>query len=59
MPPRSFYPSIVSRERLPYVERVFKESLRWQPAVPTSLPYWLIEDDVNDGESDICRMVIF
>jgi len=46
---RDRLPDLSDRGRLPYVERIFKETLRWQPAVPTSLPYWLIEDDVNDG----------
>ncbi|KAF9526561.1 cytochrome P450 [Crepidotus variabilis] len=42
-------PSLEDRERLPYVEALMKEVLRWQPVVPMALPHRLMQDDVyND-----------
>jgi len=42
-------PTFSDRENLPYVEAILKETLRWQPAVPASLPYRSSEDVVYEG----------
>ncbi|KAF8311116.1 cytochrome P450 [Cantharellus anzutake] len=42
-------PTFSDREYLPYVEAVLKETLRWQPAVPPSLPYRSSESVEYEG----------
>ncbi|KAF8337893.1 cytochrome P450 [Cantharellus anzutake] len=42
-------PTLSDRERLPYVEAVFKETLRWQPIVPLAVPYLSGADFVCKG----------
>ncbi|EMD35960.1 hypothetical protein CERSUDRAFT_115908 [Gelatoporia subvermispora B] len=42
-------PTIQDRERLPYVDAVVKEAMRWQPAVHMGVPRRSAEDDVYDG----------
>ncbi|PPR04944.1 hypothetical protein CVT26_012772 [Gymnopilus dilepis] len=42
-------PTFADRASLPYVESVFKESLRWAVPVPLSLPHRLMEDDMYNG----------
>ncbi|KZO99759.1 cytochrome P450 [Calocera viscosa TUFC12733] len=37
-------PTFRDRDRLPYVEALVKETLRWRPAVPLSLPHTASED---------------
>ncbi|EMD36023.1 hypothetical protein CERSUDRAFT_138759 [Gelatoporia subvermispora B] len=38
-------PTIYDRGSLPYVEAVIKETMRWQPALPLSVPRRVAEDD--------------
>ncbi|KAH7884307.1 cytochrome P450 [Phlebopus sp. FC_14] len=42
-------PNFDDRPRLPYVEAVLRETLRWHPAVPLSLPHCNVSDDVYGG----------
>ncbi|EMD35959.1 hypothetical protein CERSUDRAFT_115906 [Gelatoporia subvermispora B] len=42
-------PTIQDRERLPYVDAVVKEAMRWQPAVHMGVPRRSAEDDVYNG----------
>jgi cytochrome P450 len=39
-------PSFEDRNRLPYVEALYKEVLRWHPLLTTALAHRLIRDDV-------------
>ncbi|PPQ90149.1 hypothetical protein CVT25_012460 [Psilocybe cyanescens] len=42
-------PTFEDRERLPFIECIFKEVLRWGVPVPLNLPHRLMEDDIyND-----------
>ncbi|KAI0347291.1 cytochrome P450 [Trametopsis cervina] len=42
-------PTFADREQLPYVEAIVKETLRWSPVAPLTLPHRLMEDDIHDG----------
>ncbi|KAF8154735.1 cytochrome P450 [Crassisporium funariophilum] len=42
-------PTFADRASLPYVECLFKETLRWGVPVPLNLPHRLMEDDVYNG----------
>ncbi|KAI0080132.1 cytochrome P450 [Panus rudis PR-1116 ss-1] len=42
-------PTLADRSRLPYVDAVLKEVLRWQPAVPLSLPHCTDAEDTYRG----------
>jgi len=42
-------PTFSDREKLPYVEAILKETLRWQPVAPMSVPYRSSEDFVYEG----------
>ncbi|KAI0691239.1 cytochrome P450 [Cerioporus squamosus] len=42
-------PTIADRERLPYLNAVVLEILRWIPVAPMGFPHQLIEDDVHAG----------
>ncbi|KAF8311115.1 cytochrome P450 [Cantharellus anzutake] len=42
-------PTFSDRESLPYVEAILKETLRWQPIVPTAIPYRSSEDVEYEG----------
>lgn len=42
-------PDFSDRERLPYVEAVYLETLRWQPTVPLTLPHATSTSDVYNG----------
>ncbi|KAF5310104.1 hypothetical protein D9619_010514 [Psilocybe cf. subviscida] len=42
-------PTFSDRENLPYIECIFKESLRWGVPVPLNLPHRLMEDNVYNG----------
>ncbi|KAF8965368.1 cytochrome P450 [Flammula alnicola] len=42
-------PTFADRAMLPFVECIYKETLRWGVPVPLSLPHRLMEDDVYNG----------
>ncbi|KAG5651973.1 hypothetical protein H0H81_006747 [Sphagnurus paluster] len=46
---RDRLPNFSDREKLPYIEALLKEVLRWNPVAPLALPHKLIQDDVYDG----------
>jgi cytochrome P450 len=43
------FPLMTDRQRLPYVEALFKEVLRWHPVAPLGVPHRLIQDDQWQG----------
>ncbi|KAK7032333.1 hypothetical protein VNI00_013292 [Paramarasmius palmivorus] len=42
-------PDFSDRDKLPYVEAILAETLRWHPTVPLSVPHRCITDDVYNG----------
>ncbi|KAI0029194.1 cytochrome P450 [Vararia minispora EC-137] len=46
---RDRFPTLADRPHLPYVEAVFKETLRWQPIAPLAIPHSLMQDDVYNN----------
>ncbi|KAG9076122.1 hypothetical protein FS749_012140 [Ceratobasidium sp. UAMH 11750] len=42
-------PTMEDRSRLPYIERIIQELLRWRPAIPYGLPHVCHEDDTYKG----------
>ncbi|KAI1457470.1 putative cytochrome P450 oxidoreductase OrdA-like protein [Annulohypoxylon moriforme] len=42
-------PDMSDRERLPYIEAMIKEVLRWHPVAPMALPHTSIDDDICEG----------
>jgi hypothetical protein len=42
-------PVFEDRESLPYVEAIWRESLRWRPALPQGNPHSTIADDEYNG----------
>ena len=42
-------PGLEDRERMPYVEAVLKETLRWNPVAPMGLPHAASEEGVYEG----------
>ncbi|KAI0394539.1 putative cytochrome P450 oxidoreductase OrdA-like protein [Xylariaceae sp. FL0594] len=42
-------PTLDDREKLPYVDAVVKETLRWHPVAPMGLPHQSTEDDTLNG----------
>ncbi|KAJ1300392.1 hypothetical protein OPQ81_005211 [Rhizoctonia solani] len=42
-------PTMSDRERLPYVNRLILELLRWRPPLPISIPHRCFQDDVYRG----------
>ncbi|EUC55069.1 cytochrome P450 family protein [Rhizoctonia solani AG-3 Rhs1AP] len=42
-------PHVSDRERLPYVNRLILELLRWRPAAPIAIPHRCFQDDVYRG----------
>jgi len=42
-------PAITDRGRLPYVEAVIKEVMRWKPALPLGIPRRVDKDDDYGG----------
>ncbi|KAN0126201.1 O-methylsterigmatocystin oxidoreductase [Lactarius tabidus] len=46
---RDRLPTIKDRSRLPYVEAICKELLRWQMVVPLGVPHASTEDDIYRG----------
>jgi cytochrome P450 len=41
-------PKMADRSRLPYVNAMVKEVLRWHPVAPMGIPHMSIEDDTWD-----------
>ncbi|RAH58420.1 cytochrome P450 [Aspergillus piperis CBS 112811] len=44
-------PKLSDRDKLPYVNSIVKESLRWYPVAPMGLPHLCVEGDVYNGYS--------
>ncbi|KAH7884301.1 cytochrome P450 [Phlebopus sp. FC_14] len=42
-------PNFSDRPRMPYVEALLRETLRWHPVAPLSLPHCNVADDVYQG----------
>ncbi|KAK7756776.1 hypothetical protein SLS62_001219 [Diatrype stigma] len=42
-------PTLEDRSKLPYVDAVVSESLRWHPVAPMGLPHVPIQDDIYEG----------
>jgi hypothetical protein len=42
-------PTVEDRERLPYINAVVKEALRWHVVAPLGVPHRTDEDDIVDG----------
>ncbi|EIM85531.1 cytochrome P450 [Stereum hirsutum FP-91666 SS1] len=42
-------PTHADRERLPYVNALVTEVLRWNPVAPLGVPHRVMEDDIHDG----------
>ncbi|KAL7654613.1 hypothetical protein ACMYSQ_006619 [Aspergillus niger] len=42
-------PKLSDRDKLPYVNAIVKESLRWYPVAPMGIPHLCVEEDVYDG----------
>lgn len=42
-------PTVADREKLPYVDSVVKEVLRWHPVAPMGLPHTSTDDDICNG----------
>ncbi|KAH7335757.1 cytochrome P450 [Rhizoctonia solani] len=52
-------PTISDRERLPYVNHLISEVIRWRPALPTALPHVCLEDDKYRGYDILKGTIIF
>ncbi|KAL2784224.1 cytochrome P450 [Aspergillus keveii] len=46
---RDRLPDFGDRDRLPYINAMVKESLRWHPVTPMGIAHSLMEDDTYDG----------
>ncbi|KAL3490239.1 cytochrome P450 [Aspergillus germanicus] len=42
-------PTFEDRSKLPYIDAIVKESLRWHPVAPMGIPHMCTEDDVYEG----------
>ncbi|PKY03509.1 cytochrome P450 [Aspergillus campestris IBT 28561] len=42
-------PTYADREKLPYIDALVKETLRWHPVAPMALPHACIQDDMYSG----------
>jgi cytochrome P450 len=42
-------PTVEDRKRLPYINAVVQEVLRWHPVVPMGVPHMSTVDDMYDG----------
>lgn len=42
-------PTVADRPRLPYINAVVKEVLRWHPVAPMGIPHMSSEDDTFEG----------
>jgi len=46
---RDRLPTFEDRPRLPFIDAVCKEILRWRPVTPLALPHAAMKDDIYDG----------
>ncbi|KAF9002155.1 cytochrome P450 [Cyathus striatus] len=46
---RNRLPGLSDRSSLPYVEAIFQEVLRWNPAAPSGIPHRSVAEDVYNG----------
>jgi len=46
---RERLPTFDDRPKLPFVDAVCKESLRWHPVIPTGVPHTVTRDDIYKG----------
>ncbi|KAI0301728.1 cytochrome P450 [Multifurca ochricompacta] len=46
---RERFPSFEDRPRLPFVDAICKEVLRWMPVTPLAVPHAVTQDDVYEG----------
>ncbi|KAK7472246.1 hypothetical protein VKT23_000367 [Stygiomarasmius scandens] len=46
---KSRLPDFEDRDKMPYVEAILTESLRWNPVLPLSVPHRSMNDDIYDG----------
>lgn len=46
---RDRLPTYEDREKMPYVEAVFKEAFRWHVIAPFALPHVCTKDDICEG----------
>jgi len=42
-------PDLDDRDSLPYIEAIYRETLRWKPVVPTAIQHATTEEDVYNG----------
>ncbi|KAF9893353.1 hypothetical protein FE257_011785 [Aspergillus nanangensis] len=42
-------PTFEDRDKLPYIEALVKETLRWHPVAPMGIPHMCSEDDIYEG----------
>ncbi|KAJ5378228.1 uncharacterized protein N7496_005637 [Penicillium cataractarum] len=42
-------PTVTDRSRLPYIDAIVKEVLRWHPVAPMGIPHMSVEDDRWEG----------
>lgn len=42
-------PKVADRKRLPYINAIVKEVLRWHPVAPMGIPHMSSEDDIYEG----------
>ena len=42
-------PTLRDRPSMPYLEAIYRETLRWAPPVPLGVPHTTAEDDVYNG----------
>ncbi|EUC55074.1 cytochrome P450 family protein, partial [Rhizoctonia solani AG-3 Rhs1AP] len=50
---------MADRERLPYVNSLISEVMRWRPALPTALPHVCLEDDKYRGYDILKGTIVF
>ncbi|KAK7037753.1 hypothetical protein VNI00_010714 [Paramarasmius palmivorus] len=46
---RNRLPTLDDRGNLPYVEAIYRETLRWFPALPLGVPHMATQDDIYSG----------
>ncbi|ESK84364.1 cytochrome p450 [Moniliophthora roreri MCA 2997] len=42
-------PTFENRSRLPYINAMIKETMRWQPVTPLAVPHYTTSDEIYDG----------